>query len=147
MDQLKLNPSNLIFRTTNNSITDDIGVPSVTSNGKSRTLSNSNSLTNVANDEAKSTSMNQNGDELLLNSCKSLNGISSLVSDAIKSGVHTDQITKSLGINGTEITPLWKNLGIISANNVNNNTSNSSGENSTTSLNEMGKVSSARYRY
>ena len=91
--------------------------------------------------------MNQNGDELLLNSCKSLNGISSLVSDAIKSGVHTDQITKSLGINGTEITPLWKNLGIISANNVNNNTSNSSGENSTTSLNEMGKVSCARYRY
>ena len=85
--------------------------------------------------------MNQNGDELSLNSCKSLNGISSLVSDAIKSGVHTDQITKSLGINGTEITPLWKNLGIISANNVNNNTSNSSGENSTTSLNEMGKVS------
>ena len=89
--------------------------------------------------------MNQNGDELLLNSCKSLNGISSLVSDAIKSGVHTDQITKSLGINGTEITPLWKNLGIISANNVNNNTSNSSGENSTTSLNEMGKVSRAKF--
>ena len=137
----------LICRTTNNSITDDIGVPSITSNGKSRTLSNSNSLTNVTNDETKSTSLNQNGDELSLNSCKSLNGISSLVSDAIKSGVHTDQITKSLGINGTEITPLWKNLGIISANNVNNNTSNSSGENSTTSLNEMGKVSSARYRY
>ena len=89
--------------------------------------------------------MNQNGDELSLNSCKSLNGISSLVSDAIKSGVHTDQITKSLGINGTEITPLWKNLGIISANNVNSNTSNSSGENSTTSLNEMGKVSRAKF--
>ena len=109
-------------------------------NGKLNSLSNSNSLTNVNTGETKSSTINQNGDEFPINSCKSLNGISSLVSDALKSGVHTDQITKSLGINGTEISPSWKSLAITSANNVNNNTSNSSGENSTTSLNEMGKV-------
>ena len=91
--------------------------------------------------ETKSSTNNHNIDELSLNSCKSLNGISSLVSEALKSGINTDQITKSLGVNGTEISPSWKNLSITGANNLNNNASNSSGENSTTSLNEMGKVS------
>ena len=128
------------YRTGNNSISDDIGAPPVISNGKLSSLSNSNSLTNVTGGETKP--INQNGDEFPINSCKSLNGISSLVSDALKSGVNTDQITKSLGISGTEISPSWKSLAITSANNVNNNTSNSSGENSTTSLNEMGKVNS-----
>ena len=90
--------------------------------------------------DTKSSSGNQSGEEFPLNSCKSLNGISSLVNDAIKQGLNAEQSTKPLGINGTEISPSWKNFASISTNYINNNISNSSGENSSTSLNEIGRV-------
>ena len=83
----------------------------------------------------------QNGEEFHFNSCKSLNGISSLVSEALnKSGVNSEQAVRTLGINGTDISQSWKNFVISPTTNLNNNTSNSSGENSSTSLNEMGRV-------
>ena len=90
--------------------------------------------------DMKQSSGTQNGEEIHLNSCKSLNGISSLVSEAFKSGVNSEQAVKTLGINGTDISQSWKNFVISPTSNMNNNTSNSSGENSTTSLNEMGRV-------
>ena len=90
--------------------------------------------------DMKQSSGNQTGEEFHLNSCKSLNGISSLVSEALKSGINSEQAVKTLGINGSDIAHSWKNFVISPSTNVNNNTSNSSGENSTTSLNEMGRV-------
>ena len=135
---------NCFCRTTTNSIADDIVGPvsSSNTNGKLNSMSNSNSLTNVMTvGDMKQSAGTQNGEDFHLNSCKSLNGISSLVSDALKSGVtnNYEQAVKTLGINGTDISQSWKNFAISPSNHV-NNTSNSSGENSSTSLNEMGRV-------
>ena len=124
--------------------------------------SNSNSLTNVMTtcDTKPPGTGNMSGEEYHpLNGCKSLNGISSLVGEVLKQGsnnVNNEQqqqqsSNKSLGINGTEISPSWKNFAVSNlANNnnmTNNNISNSSGENSTTSLNEMGRVSKTAFYF
>ena len=134
----------IFSRTTTNNIADDIVGPisSSNTNGKLNSLSNSNSLTNVMTvGDMKQSIGTQNAEEFHLNSCKSLNGISSLVSEALnKSGVNSEQGVRTLGINGTDISQSWKNFIISPTTNLNNNTSNSSGENSTTSLNEMGRV-------
>ena len=130
--------------------------------GKLNFSSSSNSLSNVMAGDIKPTLGCLNSDELTMNSCKSLTGISSLVSDAHKPGANTEQGTKHLGISGTnvldirhrkslpsdtnttgpnsDISPSWKHITMSAANNINNNTLNSSGENSTTSLNESTKV-------
>ena len=120
--------------------------------------SNSNSLTNVMTtcDTKPPGTGNMSGEEYHpLNGCKSLNGISSLVGEVLKQGSNNasneqqQPSNKPLGINGTEISPSWKNFAVSNlANNnnmTNNNISNSSGENSTTSLNEMGRVSKTTF--
>ena len=148
------------FSTTNNSISDDSGVPISSSNLNGKMSSNSNSLTNVMTtcDTKPPVTGNMSGEEYHpLNGCKSLNGISSLVGEVLKQGSNNanneqqqqQSSNKSLGINGTEISPSWKNFAVSNlANNnnmTNNNISNSSGENSTTSLNEMGRVSKTTF--
>ena len=150
------------FSTTNNSISDDSGVPISSINLNGKMSSNSNSLTNVMTtcDTKPPATGNMSGEEYHpLNGCKSLNGISSLVGEVLKQGSNNanneqqqqQSSNKSLGINGTEISPSWKNFAVSNlANNnnmTNNNISNSSGENSTTSLNEMGRVSKTAFHF
>ena len=150
------------FSTTNNSISDDSGVPISSTNLNGKMSSNSNSLTNVMTtcDTKPPGTGNMSGEEYHpLNGCKSLNGISSLVGEVLKQGSNNanneqqqqQSSNKSLGINGTEISPSWKNFAVSNlANNnnmTNNNISNSSGENSTTSLNEMGRVSKTAFYF
>ena len=150
------------FSTTNNSISDDSGVPISSTNLNGKMSSNSNSLTNVMTtcDTKPPGTGNMSGEEYHpLNGCKSLNGISSLVGEVLKQGSNNasseqqqqQSSNKSLGINGTEISPSWKSFAVSNlANNnnmTNNNISNSSGENSTTSLNEMGRVSKTTFYF